>query len=184
MSDAAASRRRSPAGRRSSRSRTAAPGRTGRTPSANAPSRKYFSAASCDSSRRRRDRPAIRYSGSDSTSSATNISSRLFEIGKISMPETANSSSGKISVWIRSLSCQPPVVGEPTTTAAEATIGLPTSTLRSAISSVAMIARTRMVPCRNNPAAVRPTNASGDGRLARPVQQRDRDDRARPGRRA
>ena len=42
--------------------------------------------------------------------------------------------------------------GEPTTTAACATIGLPTSTLRSAISSTARMASTRIVPCRNSPA--------------------------------
>ena len=36
-------------------------------------------AASCDNSRRRRAMPAIRYSGRESTSRATNMSSRLFD---------------------------------------------------------------------------------------------------------
>ena len=60
----------------------------------NAPSRKYFMAASCDSRRRRLASPHSRYSGSDSVSSATNIVSRSFEAGKSSMPPTANSVSG------------------------------------------------------------------------------------------
>ena len=64
----------------------------------NAPSRKYFMAASCDSSRRRRARPHSRYSGSDSTSSATNIVSRSLEAGNSIIPPTANIVSGKISV--------------------------------------------------------------------------------------
>ena len=63
-----------------------------------APSRKYFMAASCESSRRRRASPHSRYSGSDSTSSATNMVSRSFEAGNSSIPPTANSVSGKISV--------------------------------------------------------------------------------------
>ena len=64
----------------------------------NAPSRKYFMAASCERRRRRRARPHSRYSGSDSTSSATNMVSRSFEAGKSIIPPTANSVSGKISV--------------------------------------------------------------------------------------
>ena len=60
----------------------------------NEPSRKYFMAASCDSSRRRRARPHSRYSGSDRTSSATNMVSRSFEAGNSSMPPTANRASG------------------------------------------------------------------------------------------
>src|SRR5208283_4921088 len=64
----------------------------------NAPSRKYFMAASCESSRRRRASPHSRYSGSDSTSSATNMVSRSFEAGKSIIPPTANIVSGKISV--------------------------------------------------------------------------------------
>ncbi len=60
----------------------------------NAPSRKYFMAASCESSRRRRARPHSRYSGSDSTSSATNMVSRSFEAGNSSIPPIANSVSG------------------------------------------------------------------------------------------
>src|SRR6266511_2682170 len=53
---------------------------------ANAPSRKYLTAASWDSSRRRRASPASRYSGRLSTSSATNISSRLFDAGNTNLP--------------------------------------------------------------------------------------------------
>ena len=59
---------------------------------ANAPSRKYLSAASCDSSRRRRASAHSRYSGSEKTSSATNMVSRSLAEGKSSMPATANSS--------------------------------------------------------------------------------------------
>jgi NADH-quinone oxidoreductase subunit N len=59
-----------------------------------APSRKYFIAASCDSSRRRRASPHSRYSGSDSTSSATNIVSRSLEAGTSNMPPMANMASG------------------------------------------------------------------------------------------
>ncbi len=60
----------------------------------NAPSRKYFIEASCDSRRRRRDSPHSRYSGRESTSSATNIVSRSLDAGNSSMPATANSVSG------------------------------------------------------------------------------------------
>ena len=60
----------------------------------NAPSRKYFIAASCESSRRRRARPHSRYSGSESTSSATNMVSRSLAAGNSSMPPTANRVSG------------------------------------------------------------------------------------------
>ena len=44
-------------------------------------------------SRRLRARPHRRYSGSESTSRATNIVSRSLEAGKSSMPPTANISS-------------------------------------------------------------------------------------------
>ena len=60
----------------------------------NEPSRKYFMAASCDSRRRRRASPHSRYSGSESTSSATNIVSRSLAAGNSSMPPTANRVSG------------------------------------------------------------------------------------------
>ncbi len=61
----------------------------------NAPSRKYFSAASCDSSRRRRASPHIKYSGSESTSSATNIVSRSFGRGEEHHPaEGEHASAG------------------------------------------------------------------------------------------
>src|SRR2546423_13715515 len=45
---------------------------------ANAPSRKYFSAASWDSSRRRRARPHIRYSGRGKTPRGPNMADRGF----------------------------------------------------------------------------------------------------------
>jgi hypothetical protein len=109
--------------------------------------------------------PAMRYSGSDSTSSATNISSRLFAIGKIIIPETANSSSGNTSVCTRVLRDRVRSVGEPTTTAADATIGLPTSTLRSDTSSVAIRASTRIVPCRNRPTPSTPSVPANAGSL-------------------
>ena len=111
--------------------------------------------------------PAIRYSGSDSTSSATNIRSRLFATGKISMPATANSSSGKTSVCTRSLRASRRSAGEPTTTAADATIGLPTSTLRSAISSTDMIASARIVPWMNSPAPSMASEPANTGRRRR-----------------
>ena len=60
----------------------------------NAPSRKYFIAASCDSRRRRRASPQSRYSGSDSTSRATNIVSRSLAAGNSSMPPMAKRVSG------------------------------------------------------------------------------------------
>src|ERR1700743_1622977 len=52
----------------------------------NEPSRKYFMAASCESRRRRRASPHIRYSGSDSVSSATNIVRRYFGAGGAQQP--------------------------------------------------------------------------------------------------
>ena len=64
----------------------------------NAPSRKYFIAASCESSLRRLAMPQSRYSGSESTSSATNMVSRSFDAGNSSMPPMANSASGYTSV--------------------------------------------------------------------------------------
>ena len=60
----------------------------------NAPSRKYFIDASCESRRRRRAMPVSRYSGRESTSSATNSVSRSPVAGKISMPPVAKSTSG------------------------------------------------------------------------------------------
>jgi hypothetical protein len=59
-----------------------------------APSRKYFSAASWDSSRRRRASPHSRYSGSEKTSSATNSVSRSPAAGNSIIPPTENSVSG------------------------------------------------------------------------------------------
>src|SRR5712691_11252 len=60
----------------------------------NAPSRKYFIAASWESRRRRRAMPHSKYSGSDSTSSATNMVSRSLDAANSSMPPIANSVSG------------------------------------------------------------------------------------------
>ena len=57
-----------------------------------------MSAASWLSRRRRRARPHRRYSGSDSTSRATNIVSRSFEVANTIIPSSANTASGKISV--------------------------------------------------------------------------------------
>ena len=65
---------------------------------ANAPSTKYLNAASWLSSRRRRAVAHSTYSGSDRTSSATNITMRSSVAGNSSMPPVAKSSSGKISV--------------------------------------------------------------------------------------
>src|SRR5258708_27636790 len=59
-----------------------------------APSRKYFIAASCESSLRRRASPQSRYSGSERTSRATNMVSRSFQAGKSSIPPTAQRVSG------------------------------------------------------------------------------------------
>ncbi|CAM5448064.1 hypothetical protein SALBM311S_04500 [Streptomyces alboniger] len=67
---------------------------------ANAPSRKYLTAASCDISRLRRASAHSRYSGSEKTSSATNSVSRSLAAGKISMPAIANNSSGNTSVVV------------------------------------------------------------------------------------
>src|SRR5262249_8738809 len=64
----------------------------------NAPSRKYLTAASCESRRRRRASPHSRYSGRDRTSSATNMVSRSLEAGNSSIPPTANRVSGETPV--------------------------------------------------------------------------------------
>ena len=61
---------------------------------ANAPSRKYFSDASWDSRRRRLASPERTYSGSESTSRATNRVSRSPAPAKSSMPDSANRVSG------------------------------------------------------------------------------------------
>ena len=59
-----------------------------------------MTAASCDSSRRRRASPHIRYSGRLSTSSAMNIVSRSFAATNVIIPPSANSVNGKTSVCI------------------------------------------------------------------------------------
>jgi hypothetical protein len=64
----------------------------------NAPSRKYLSAASWLISRRLRASPHSRYSGSDSTSRATNIVRKSLAAGNSIMPPIANMTSGKTSV--------------------------------------------------------------------------------------
>ena len=60
----------------------------------NAPSRKYFTAASCEKRRRRRASPHSRYSGRLITSSAMNMVRKSFAAGNMSIPSTANSTSG------------------------------------------------------------------------------------------
>ncbi len=59
-----------------------------------------MTAASCEISRRRRASPHSRYSGSDSTSRATNSVTVSVAAGKIIIPPIANSASGKTSVCI------------------------------------------------------------------------------------
>ncbi len=113
----------------------------------NAPSRKYFMAASCESSRRRRASPHSRYSGSDSTSSATNMVSRSLDAGNSSMPPTANRVSGKISVWKAPVTRPSRSSGLPGGAAAWAANGL---LLVSAMSSTLTNARTRIVPWMNS----------------------------------
>ncbi len=118
-------------------------------PEENAPRMKYFSAASCDSNRRRRAIPVSRYSGSDMISSATNIVSRSLAATKSIIPPTANSSRGQISVC-----SQPAVVksrssSEPGTVEARGAKASPAgSTLRSAMKSAAMAPTTSTTPCR------------------------------------
>ena len=111
-----------------------------------APSRKYFMAASCESRRRRRASPHSRYSGSDSTSSATNMVSRSFAAGNSSIPPTANSVSGKISVCMIPATRPSRSSGLPGGAAAWATNGL---LLVSPMSSTLTKARTRIVPWMN-----------------------------------
>ena len=111
-----------------------------------APSRKYFMAASCERRRRRRARPHSRYSGSDSTSSATNMVSRSFEAGKSIIPPTANSVSGKISVCMMPAARPSRSSWLPGVAAATAANGL---WLVSPMSSTLTKASTRMVPWMN-----------------------------------
>ena len=102
----------------------------------NAPSRKYLSAASWLSSRRRRASPHSRYSGSDSTSSATNIVSRSLDAGNSIIPPTANSTSGKTSVCSSPLVDASPSASVPGSVAAWPVNALsPPSRRRSANSS-------------------------------------------------
>ena len=102
----------------------------------NAPSRKYFIAASCEISRRRRARPQSRYSGSEKTSSATNSISRSFAEANSIMPPTANSVSGKTSVCSTLAAVPSRSASDPGTAAAwPANADSPPSTDRSANSS-------------------------------------------------
>ena len=104
-------------------------------------------AASCESSRRRRASPHSRYSGSDSTSSATNMVSRSLEAGNSIMPPTANSVSGKISVCMLPAARPSRSSGLPGVAAACAANGL---SLVSAMSSTLTKASTSMVPWMNS----------------------------------
>ncbi len=102
----------------------------------NAPSRKYFIAASCEISRRRRARPHSRYSGSEKTSSATNSTSRSLAEANSIMPPTANSVSGKTSVCSTRAAVPSRSASDPGTAAAwPANADSPPSTDRSANSS-------------------------------------------------
>ena len=114
------------------------------------PSRKYFSAASWESSRRRRASPHIRYSGSENTSSATNMVSRSLAATNSIMPPSANRVSGKTSVCTPArLSAARRSPRLPTVMAARATNATARSSDRSAISSSATMPSTGSVPCRN-----------------------------------
>ena len=103
-------------------------------------------AASCESSRRRLARPHSRYSGSDSTSSATNMVSRSFAAGKSIIPPTANIVSGKISVCMIPAPRASRSSGLPGVAAACAANGL---LLVSPMSSTLTKASTTMVPWMN-----------------------------------
>ncbi len=115
-----------------------------------------MTAASCESRRRRRASAHSRYSGREKTSSATKSVSRSLAAGKISMPATANSSSGKTSVVVKPaltafFSCSLPGTAEPC--AAKESTRLPWATgssLRSAKVKAATRAISRMVPCRKS----------------------------------
>ncbi len=116
---------------------------------ANAPSRKYFSAASWESSRRRRARPHIRYSGREKTSRATNMVSRSLAETKSIIPPRAKSRRGYTSVPpSRRMACSRSA-WVPAVTAAAATKAPPGSRERSATSRSATIPRTTRVPSRN-----------------------------------
>ena len=66
-------------------------------PEENAPSTKYFSAASKDSWRRRRAVAAMMYRGRDMTSRATKRVTKLSAAGKIIMPPVEKSTRANIS---------------------------------------------------------------------------------------
>ena len=122
----------------------------------NAPSRKYFSAASWDSRRRRRASPHIRYSGRDRTSSATNIVRKSPAAGNSIMPPMANMVSGNTSVWINAAlvatfsATLPGTVEASGVKASKATAPSGDSARRSAISSTLSTPISRMVAHRNS----------------------------------
>ena len=148
-----------------------------------------MTADSCDSRRRRRARPHIRYSGSESTSSAMNIVSRSFDAQNAIMPPSANSVSGNtsvcmtVAVWARSWTV-------PGRMPACATSAPPGSTTRSEISSTAPTARASSVPQRNSAGLsieiaplnvfTPPAGASLDRVLDQPGARRDDRQQAQP----
>ena len=109
-----------------------------------------MTADSWDSSRRRRASPQSRYSGSDSTSSATNRVSRSPAATKAIIPARENSTSGNTSVWVEvALACSL-VSTVPTGGACtSATNAPPGSTDRSATSSTEPAPSISRVPHRN-----------------------------------
>ena len=138
-----------------------------------APSRKYFSAASCDSSLRRRARPASRYSGSERISSATNMTSRVFDAANSIMPATANDISGYASVWVSELVCCARAPRLPGTIAARATSD---PTRGSATNITEPMPSARMVPSRNSAGpSIATAPAASNWRLE--CSRRDRDQR-------
>ena len=121
-----------------------------------APSRKYLTAASCDSSRLRRASAHSRYSGREKTSRAMKSVSRSFAAGKTSMPPIAKSASGKTSVVVNPAlvaACSPSLPGTDAACAAKESTRLPCaagSSRRSAKVKIATRPTSRIVPCRNS----------------------------------
>ena len=138
-----------------------------------------MTAASCESSRRRRASPHMRYSGRLSTSSATNIVSRSLAATNVIIPASANSVNGKTSVCIvgawpgsaviglvgrprRSARAPPPAAAR---AAADAMNAPPGSTDRSAMSSTLPRPSASRVPQRNR---VGRSTASASAIVVRP----------------
>ena len=107
-----------------------------------------MTAASCEISRRRRASPHSRYSGSDSTSRATNSVTVSVAAGKTIIPPIANSASGKTSVCIGAADPGGHPVPRPSRPCAAAwvTNAPPGSDTRSAISSTDGRASTSSTP--------------------------------------